>query len=82
MTWRWHYLLRPIKKISTSTMFPMVTIGYMGNNIYPYRAGEVLRAVVLKSREGVAISASLATIIVERDLRWGGDAGVRLLQPD
>jgi uncharacterized protein (TIRG00374 family) len=38
----------------------------MGNNIYPARAGEVLRAVVLKRVEGVPVSASLATIIVER----------------
>jgi uncharacterized protein (TIRG00374 family) len=64
--WRWHYLLGPIKKIPTQTMFPITTIGYMGNNIYPARAGEVLRAVVLKRREGVPVSASLATIIVER----------------
>lgn len=64
--WRWHYLLRPVKAIPTRVMFPIVAIGYMGNNIYPARAGEVLRAVVLKRREGVAISASLATIIVER----------------
>ncbi|HMB23426.1 MAG: lysylphosphatidylglycerol synthase transmembrane domain-containing protein [Chloroflexota bacterium] len=64
--WRWHYLLGPIKKIPTQTMFPITTIGYMGNNIYPARAGEVLRAVILKRREGVSVSASLATIIVER----------------
>ncbi len=64
--WRWHYLLRPLKKIPTNTMFPIVTIGYMGNNIYPARAGEVLRAAILKDRQGVPISASLATIIVER----------------
>lgn len=64
--WRWHYLLRPLKTISTRTMFPIVTIGYMGNNIYPARAGEVLRAVILKRREGVPVSASLATVIVER----------------
>ncbi len=64
--WRWHYLLKPIKSIKTRTMFPITCIGYMGNNIYPARAGEVLRAVVLKRREGVPISASLATIIVER----------------
>jgi uncharacterized protein (TIRG00374 family) len=64
--WRWHYLLGPIKKIPTKTMFPITTIGYMGNNIYPARAGEVLRAVILKRKEGVSISASLATIIVER----------------
>ena len=64
--WRWHYLLGPIKQIPTSTMFPITTIGYMGNNIYPARAGEVLRAIILKRREGVSVSASLATIIVER----------------
>jgi hypothetical protein len=64
--WRWHYLLHPIKSVPTGSMFPITAIGYMGNNIYPARAGEVLRAVVLKRREGVPISASLATIIVER----------------
>ncbi len=64
--WRWHYLLRPVKSISTRTMFPIVAIGYMGNNIFPARAGEILRAVVLKRREEVPVSASLATIIVER----------------
>lgn len=64
--WRWHYLLQPVKSIPTRTMFPITAIGYMGNNIYPARAGEVLRAVVLKRREGVSVSASLATIIVER----------------
>lgn len=65
-SWRWHYLLRPLKAIPTLTMFPIVTIGYAGNNIFPARAGEVVRAVVLKRKEGVPISASLATVIVER----------------
>src|SRR5512146_3018128 len=64
--WRWHYLLGPIKKIPTRTMFPITTIGYMGNNIYRARAGEVLRAVILKRKEGVSVSASLTTIVVER----------------
>ncbi|MCJ7825609.1 MAG: flippase-like domain-containing protein, partial [Anaerolineales bacterium] len=64
--WRWHYLLRPLKSIPTRTMFPIVAIGYMGNNIYPARAGELLRAYVLRRKEQVPISASLATIIVER----------------
>ena len=64
--WRWHYLLHSVKDIPTQEMFPITTIGYMGNNIYPARAGEVLREVVLKRRQGVSVSASLATIIVER----------------
>jgi uncharacterized protein (TIRG00374 family) len=64
--WRWHYLLRPVKPVPTSVMFPIVAIGYMGNNIYPARAGEVLRAVVLRRKENIPVSASLATVIVER----------------
>jgi len=64
--WRWHYLLGPVKKVPTRVMFPITCIGYAGNNIFPARAGEVLRAVVLKRRTGIPISASLATIIVER----------------
>jgi hypothetical protein len=64
--WRWHFLLRPIKRIRVRTMFPIVVIGYMGNNIYPARAGELLRSYVLSRREEVSISASLATIFVEK----------------
>src|SRR5450432_1762682 len=65
-TWRWHYLLRPLKDIPLRRLFPIVVIGYMGNNVYPFRAGEVIRAYVLKRNENVKITASLATIIVER----------------
>jgi uncharacterized protein (TIRG00374 family) len=65
-TWRWDYLLRPMKKIPLQRLFPVVVIGYMGNNVYPARAGELIRAYVLRRREGVSMGASLATIIVER----------------
>jgi glycosyltransferase 2 family protein len=65
-TWRWHYMLRALKPITVRRLFPVVCIGYMGNNIYPARIGELLRAYVLKRREAVSISASLATILVER----------------
>ncbi len=46
--WRWHYLLKPLKTIKTTELFPTVCIGYFGNNILPARAGEILRAVILK----------------------------------
>ena len=65
-TWRWDYMLRPLKHIPLRRLFPVVVIGYMGNNIYPFRAGEVLRAYVLRRQEAVPMSASLATVIVER----------------
>ncbi len=47
-------------------LFPVVVIGYMGNNVYPFRAGEVIRAFVLKRNQDVQVSASLATIVIER----------------
>lgn len=65
-TWRWHYMLRPLKAIRLGRLFPVVVIGYMGNNVYPFRAGEVLRSYVLRRREDIPMSASLATVIVER----------------
>ena len=65
-TWRWHFLLRPIKDVSLPRLFPVVVIGYMANNVYPARAGELIRSFVLRQREEIAVSASLATILVER----------------
>lgn len=64
--WRWHYLLRNIKPIPLRRMWSPVVIGYMGNNVYPFRAGEVIRAYILRRNENVSVSASLATILVER----------------
>ena len=63
---RWQRLLNPVKRLPVKRLFPVVCIGYMGNNVYPARAGEVLRSILLKQKDNVDISASLATIVVER----------------
>jgi len=65
-SWRWHYLVRPIKNVSPLRLFPILVMGYMGNNLFPFRAGEVLRAYLLRRKEDISMSASLATIAVER----------------
>ena len=57
-TWRWQVLLNPLKRIPQRQLFPVVCIGYMGNNVYPARAGEVLRSVLLKQTDDVPISGS------------------------
>lgn len=64
-TWRWKVLLLPMKPVSLLRLFPILSAGYMANNIYPARAGDLLRTILLRKKEGVPISASLATIIVE-----------------
>ena len=65
-TWRWRSMLEHLKPIPTARLFPIVVIGYMGNNVYPARMGEVLRSYVLRRNEGVPMSASLATVVLER----------------
>lgn len=65
--WRLHYMMRPIKKVPIRALFPIICISYMGNNIYPARAGELLlRPYLIRAKEGVSFSASLAIVIVER----------------
>lgn len=41
-TWRWRAMLRPLADVPMRRLWPVVVIGYMGNNVYPARAGEVL----------------------------------------
>ncbi|MBZ0310068.1 MAG: flippase-like domain-containing protein [Anaerolineae bacterium] len=66
LAWRWYYLLRPVKPVHPNRLFPIVVIGYMGNNIYPARIGELVRAYILKRSEQINYAPSLATILVER----------------
>ncbi len=63
---RWHFLLRPNKSIPAPQLFPIVVIGYMGNNIYPARIGELVRAYVLRRKHGVPIAFTLSTVLLER----------------
>lgn len=65
-TIRWQYLLRPVKRVSTLRLFPVVIIGLMANNLIPARAGELARAYVLGQREKVSKTATLGTIAVDR----------------
>lgn len=64
--WRWGFLLRSLKLVPTHRLFPVVVIGYMGNDILPFRLGEVLRAYVLWRRDGINVGATLTTAVLER----------------
>ena len=63
--WRWRYLFPP--RARASHLLNAVVIGYMGNNLLPLRAGEVLRAYVA-SRRGLGFWMTVATLLVERVL--------------
>jgi uncharacterized protein (TIRG00374 family) len=65
-TMRWQYLLRPVKRVSVTRLYPVAVVGLMANNVIPARAGEIVRAWVLGEREKVSKAASLGTIAVDR----------------
>ena len=62
----WKNLLRYEKRVSWSHAFEAIIIGYMGNNILPFRMGELVRAYAMGKKEGLSKSLSLASIVLER----------------
>lgn len=65
-SWRWSFMLRATKRVPAGRLYPVVVMGYMGNNILPFRLGEALRAYVLWRREHIHIGTSLTTAVLER----------------
>ncbi|MBK8021589.1 MAG: flippase-like domain-containing protein [Chloroflexi bacterium] len=63
---RWWFLLRTTRNVPLMDLLQLVCIGYMGNNIYPLRAGEVLRIVLLKREHDVPIVRTTTVILTER----------------
>jgi hypothetical protein len=64
--YRWIMFLKPIKKVSLVHTSEATLIGYFGNNVLPFRAGEMLRAYFLGKNTGLPFSKVFGTIILER----------------
>ena len=67
-TWRWQLLVRPVKPTGFHLLFAVLNIGYMANNLLPFRLGELIRAHLLGKEAGISRVSALATVIVERVL--------------
>ena len=65
---RWQYLLEPIGPTRFRTAFRATIIGFAALGVLPARAGDVLRPYLLAKREGLSLSATFATIVMERVL--------------
>jgi uncharacterized protein (TIRG00374 family) len=64
---RWRLLVDHLKpRTSWRSLSSATAIGFMANFVLPGRVGEFIRAWVLGRREGIPVSASFATIVVER----------------
>lgn len=63
---RWQFLLRAVQHIPLHALTRIVAIGYMGNTVYPLRAGEALRVWLLRRSHQVPLARAATTILVER----------------
>ena len=65
---RWKMLLDPLQKVAFKDTFPSTMIGYMGNNILPFRLGDLLRAYSFSKDTGRTKSSTIASLLLERIL--------------
>lgn len=63
---RWQFLLRAIKYVPLPALTKLVFIGYMGNNVYPLRAGDALRIILLRRNHQVPLVRSTTIVALER----------------
>lgn len=66
--YRWGVFFRPIKVMRMRNLFSSLMVGYMANNVLPFRLGEFLRAYSIGELEGFSKVSSFATIVLERIL--------------
>lgn len=63
---RWRSLIAAPRHLSTDSLFSATMIGFMANNILPFRLGEFVRPWALARREQLSKTTLLATVVVER----------------
>jgi uncharacterized protein (TIRG00374 family) len=63
---RWRHLTDPVQRIGTAPLFRAMSVGFMVNNLFPLRVGEVARAWYLSRETGAPAAALLGTVILER----------------
>ena len=65
---RWRHLLHRDDggQLPVAALWHAIAIGFMANNVLPFRAGEVMRTYAVTRLGGARFSAALSSIVVER----------------
>ncbi len=63
---RWRYFIQAGRRLRIGSLFSATMIGFMANNVLPFRLGEFVRPWALARREGLSKTTLLATVVVER----------------
>jgi len=62
----WKNILSFEKNVQYRHSFEALLIGYMGNNVLPFRMGEAMRAYAMGKKERISRTLAFASIILER----------------
>jgi glycosyltransferase 2 family protein len=65
---RWRHLTDAIRPLPPAPLFRAVAVGFMANNLFPLRIGELVRVGYLAREAQVPAAAVLATVVLERVL--------------
>ena len=63
---RWRHLTDPIQPIAIPPLFRATAVGFMANNIFPLRVGELIRPWYLGREVGASSAALFGTVVLER----------------
>src|SRR5262245_53397926 len=61
---RWRWFIEAGRPLTIPSLFSATMIGFMANNVLPFRLGEFVRPWALARGEGLSKSSVLATIVV------------------
>ena len=64
--YRWKFFFIQYEKIAYRSLWRSVCIGYMANNVLPFRIGEIVRAWYFGRKENRRVSEVFGTIVLER----------------
>lgn len=63
---RWHLLMERDPGLTVSSIFHLVNIGYLFNNILPAKAGEAVRGYLAGRRLAGGLGQAVSTLLIER----------------
>lgn len=64
--WRWCLVLAPVARIPFWQSARAIYVGLFANETLPFKAGEIIRCFLLGRWNNVAISVTLASVLIER----------------
>lgn len=64
--WRWRTLLAPAGKLPVFRLLRWQLTGYLANTVFPFRAGELARVVLVARNSRIKPAPVVATIVVEK----------------